>query len=193
MFPVLILATIAIVYWYRVYGPGSGSGGSAIPGGGGSSTIGSTSLNVMASAMAKFENANPAYNNPLAIQGSGDTGQTAPNGLGIYSSYSAGYNAGVGLLQSYANRFPNYTVTQILSRWATGSSDPSTLSAADQAKVNNEARLVGSALGVDPNSATIAAISTPIDGGGDDSGGDSGSDSTDDTGTTDDTSDDSDP
>lgn len=112
----------------------------------------------MASEMATFENANPAYNNPLAIQGTGDTGTTAGNGLGIFTTAEAGLAAGISLLESYAARFPGLTITQALSRWTTGNSDPSQLSSDQQASVNNEAGMVGDALGVDPNQTTLGDL-----------------------------------
>jgi hypothetical protein len=119
----------------------------------------------MAAQMAKFENSNPDYNNPLALQGTGDTGTTAPNGLGIFSSAEAGLEAGINLLKSYAARFPDLSITQALARWQTGKSDIDQLSDADRQSVNNEAGMVGSALGVDPDGTTLGDLSGSDDGG----------------------------
>lgn len=47
----------------------------------------------LADAITKLENVNPAYNNPGAISGTGDTGQSFGQNLGIYSSLSTGQAA----------------------------------------------------------------------------------------------------
>jgi hypothetical protein len=116
----------------------------------------------MAASMAQFENANPAYNNPTAIQGSGDTGRTAPNKLGIYSSRAAGMQAGVTKLGEWAQRFPFLTVTEALARWQRGSSDLAklqrTLTPQDWQSIVNESRQVGKALGVDPDKTTLGNL-----------------------------------
>jgi hypothetical protein len=146
-----VLGILAVlVYLYEQGGGSSSSGGGGIVAGW---------SNTMAGVMAKFENSNPAYNNPLAIQGTGDTGSTAGNGLGIFSTTEAGLAAGIQMLESWAQRFPGLTITQALARWQTGHSDLSDLSSDDQTKVNNEAGMVGSALGVDPDSTTLGDLS----------------------------------
>lgn len=114
---------------------------------------------IMGGVMAKFENANPNYNNPMAVQGTGDTGTTAGNGLGIFSTMDAGMQAGINLLESYASRFPNLTITQALARWGFGTTDVSSLSDESIDKVTNEASMVGDALNVDPDQTTLGDLS----------------------------------
>jgi hypothetical protein len=144
-----LVALLAILIYLYEQGASQGDSGAAAVGAGWSS--------VMANTMAKFENANPAYNNPLAIQGTGDTGSTAPNGLGIFSTAEAGMAAGIALLESYAARFPGLTIKQILARWTTGDADN------DSDSINNEAGMVGDALGVDPNTTTMSDLTGSVD------------------------------
>lgn len=115
----------------------------------------------MASAMASFENSNPAYNNPLAVQGTGDTGTTAPNGLGIFSSAEAGLQAGIALLESYASRFPDLTINQAIARWATGNTEDTSDSTV------NYQNQVSDALGVDGSTTTLGDLSGDDDDSGD--------------------------
>lgn len=41
-------------------------------------------------AITRLENTNPAYNNPGAISGTGDTGSSFGSGIGVYSTLAAG-------------------------------------------------------------------------------------------------------
>ena len=151
---VIIGLVVVIVVFYFIGGQEDDTDTTDSAGGG---PVGGWSQ-VMAGMMATFENANPAYNNPLALQGTGDTGTTAPNGLGIFSSASAGLAAGIAKLEAWAVRFPSLTINQILARWQTGDQD------ADSPSIDNESNMVGDALGVDPYTTTMSSL-----GGSDDS------------------------
>lgn len=76
--------------------------------------------------IAKFENVNPSYNNPLAVQygnyalGQGATGK-AGNGLAIFPDTQTGLAAGNNLLNS--SSYSNLSITQLLNKWQTGNSD----------------------------------------------------------------------
>lgn len=50
-------------------------------------------MGTLANAIATLENTNPAYNNPGAISGTGDTGSSFGAGIGIYSTLQAGQTA----------------------------------------------------------------------------------------------------
>src|SRR6185312_15801372 len=50
-------------------------------------------VGTLASAIAQLENTKPSYNNPGAISGTGDTGSSFGQGIGIYSSVQAGQAA----------------------------------------------------------------------------------------------------
>jgi hypothetical protein len=50
-------------------------------------------MGTLASAIAQLENVNPSYNNPGAISGTGDTGTSFGQGIGIYSTLQAGQAA----------------------------------------------------------------------------------------------------
>jgi len=153
---ILFVVIFVAVYWYLTSGSGGSDSNSPSSG-----PVGAVEgwLQTMGQAMARFENSNPNYNNPMALQGSGDTNSTAGNGLGIYSTIEAGWQAGFNLLASYAARFPDLTITQALSRWAFNQTDTSQLTPDQLASLNNESGMVGSALGVDPNSTTLGDLS----------------------------------
>lgn len=50
-------------------------------------------VTTLADAISQLEGTNPVYNNPGAISGTGDTGQSFGAGIGIYSTLSAGQAA----------------------------------------------------------------------------------------------------
>jgi hypothetical protein len=145
IFVILAVGLVWVVYKWI-------SGGSNAP-------TNETWSQTMGRVMASFENSNPAYNNPMAVQGTGDTGTTAPNGLGIYSSVDAGMSAGIALLESYAARFPTLTVRQAISRWATNKINPDDIQDDNlRASVDNETQLVADALYIDPDVTTLGDL-----------------------------------
>lgn len=72
-------------------------------------------------ALAKFENANPAYNNPGAIQAGyfasrmGATG-TTPNGLATFPSFEAGQTAEDTLIQHYSDA--GLDLNSLVAKWS---------------------------------------------------------------------------
>lgn len=50
-------------------------------------------MTTLEDAIARLENTNPAYNNPGAISGTGDTGSSFGAGIGVYSTLAAGQAA----------------------------------------------------------------------------------------------------
>jgi hypothetical protein len=122
-------------------------------------------LSTIVGAISQSENVNPAYNNPLALGGTGDTGTSFGQGLGIYSSLSAGLAAGTAnIAASFANH-PQWTLSYWIARY-TGNLD-SNGNPIPSASLTNYTNNVSGALGVDP-STTLGDIDTGDDGGGDD-------------------------
>jgi len=74
--------------------------------------MGSLAFPTLDASISQFENSNPSYNNPMAVQGGayansyGAVG-TAPNGLAIFQSGSQSLAAGDQLLQNYFNQGQN--------------------------------------------------------------------------------------
>lgn len=65
-------------------------------------------MSSLASAIAQIENTNPAYNNPGAISGTGDTGLSFGAGIGIYSTLDAGKQALTNQINSIYNGTSSY-------------------------------------------------------------------------------------
>lgn len=118
--------------------------------GGGADDYGAAStLGAWASAIASFENVNPAYNNPGGINETGDAGKTS-NGIAMYSSYTVGYNRLISLLQSMVDRFPGMSLNDATMRYAFGpNATVSSLSASDQRVLANYQATVSQSLGLD--------------------------------------------
>jgi hypothetical protein len=79
-------------------------------------------LNSLASAISGAENVNPSYNNPLALGGTGDTGQSFGQGLGVFSSLQAGWDAGVANLKASFAKHPEWSLDYWIARY-TGNLD----------------------------------------------------------------------
>lgn len=144
-----LLILFAMYEWGGNAGPEDGASGDGDPNSAPSApSTGGVSgwIQKMAAAITHNENSNPAYNNPGSIQGTGDTGTTAKNGLGIFSSIEAGEAALVNLIASYARRFPNLSVNEFVSRWVTGKTDSD---APPGSALSNYQNSVAGALGVD--------------------------------------------
>lgn len=103
-------------------------------------------LNTIAGAISGAENVNPSYNNPLALGGSGDTGQSFGQGLGVFSSLQAGWDAGVANIKASFAKHPEWTLDYWIARY-TGNLDSNGNPIPSDSLSNYEGQVEG-ALGV---------------------------------------------
>ena len=113
-------------------------------------------LNTIATAISGAENVNPDYNNPLALGGTGDTGQSFGQGLGVFSSFQSGWDAGVANIKASFAAHPTWSLSYWIARY-TGNLD-SNGNPIPSASLTNYQNQVEGALGVSGDT-TLGTIS----------------------------------
>jgi hypothetical protein len=117
-------------------------------------------LNKIATAIQGAEGVNPDYNNPLALGGTGDTGTSFGQGLGIFSSFGAGWDAGVANIRASFAAHPTWSLSYWIARY-TGNLD-SNGNPIPSASLTNYQNQVEGALGVSGDT-TLGTISDDED------------------------------
>lgn len=156
------LVLLVAIIGYEVSGNTDDVQDSTVGGAAGKAVAGWESI--LTNAIAAAENVNPIHNNPLALSGTGDTGQSFGTtvALGVYSSAQAGLAAGQALIERIVSANPARTLDDFVSYWVTGKWDSS---APAGSALDNYQQSVSTAMGTD-GSTTLGDIS----GSGDDDG-----------------------
>jgi hypothetical protein len=155
MNPLFLAIGAVALLWFLSNQSGASVQQPAITGGGSAGTIAGNGLDNIEQGIANFENVNPAYNNPGAVQAGrtpypGQTG-VAGNGLAIFADQGDGWTQFDALLRAKVANNPDWDYYDLAGNWVNGNS----VNMANNA--DNEAESVASYVGVAPTSS-LAAI-----------------------------------